>query len=54
MAPGIGGQRVLIMPALDLVVVMNAGLYKSPLQAQTSVVTAIRDRFVLKAVASHP
>jgi CubicO group peptidase (beta-lactamase class C family) len=51
---GIGGQRVLIVPALDLMVVVNAGLYKSPLQVQTSVVTAIFDRFVLKAVASHP
>ena len=31
--PGIaGGQRVFVIPSVDLVVVLTAGLYKSPLQ----------------------
>jgi len=33
-AVGLGGQRIFIVPALDLVAVVNAGLYRSPLQAR--------------------
>jgi CubicO group peptidase (beta-lactamase class C family) len=54
MAPGLGGQRLFIVPALDLVVVVNAGLYKSPLQAQSGVTMTILNRYVLAAVASRP
>jgi CubicO group peptidase (beta-lactamase class C family) len=32
-AVGLGGQRIFIVPALDLVAVVNAGLYRSPMQA---------------------
>ena len=33
-AVGLGGQRIFIVPALDLVAVVNAGLYRSPLRAR--------------------
>src|SRR5215470_448202 len=33
-AVGLGGRRVFIVPELDLVFVMNVGLYKSPMQGQ--------------------
>jgi hypothetical protein len=29
---GLGGQRVFVIPSLELVVVLTAGLYASPLQ----------------------
>jgi CubicO group peptidase (beta-lactamase class C family) len=32
-AVGLGGQRIYIIPTLDLVVIVNAGLYHSPRQA---------------------
>jgi CubicO group peptidase (beta-lactamase class C family) len=47
-AVGLGGQRIFIVPALDLVVVVNAGLYASPLQG--TVTAAILNRYVLKAI----
>lgn len=51
-AVGLGGQRVFIVPELDLVVVVNAGLYKSALQSSVS--SAVLNQYVLKAVAPHP
>ena len=44
---GYGGQRLFIVPALDLVVLVHAGLYSSPLQA--SVPLTILNRYVLEA-----
>jgi CubicO group peptidase (beta-lactamase class C family) len=46
---GYGGQRLFIVPSLDLVVLVHAGLYTSPMQA--SVPLSILDRYVLAGVA---
>lgn len=46
-AVGLGGQRIFIVPALDLVTVVNAGLYHSPMQA--SVPLMLLNRYVLPA-----
>jgi CubicO group peptidase (beta-lactamase class C family) len=51
-AVGLGGQRVFILPALDLVVVINAGLYKSDLQGWLPL--AILNRYVLASTEPRP
>jgi CubicO group peptidase (beta-lactamase class C family) len=44
-AVGWGGQRILLAPSLDAVVVMTAGLYEQPSQRQTDIAfEIIRDR----------
>ena len=45
---GYGGQRLYVVPALDLVVMVNAGLYSSPLQG--AIPLGIFTRVVLPAV----
>jgi CubicO group peptidase (beta-lactamase class C family) len=49
-AIGNGGQRILVVPELSLLVVINAGLYGSPMQAVLPLV--IFNRYVLAAVRS--
>jgi len=46
-AVGLGGQRIFVVPSLDLVAVVNAGLYNSARQAW--VPPAILDRYILPA-----
>lgn len=47
---GLGGQRIFIVPERDLVVVVNAGLYRSDIQSQVPL--KILNQYVLKAVAA--
>lgn len=45
---GLGGQRLFILPSLDMVVLVMAGLYHS--EAQTSVPLQVLNRYALAAV----
>jgi hypothetical protein len=50
-AIGNGGERMFIVPELDLVVVMNAGLYDSPLQGSLPV--EIFNGYVVRAIQTQ-
>jgi len=50
-ALGLGGQRVFIVPGLDLVVVVTAGLYASDMQAQVPL--KILNQYVLSAIEAN-
>ena len=45
---GLGGQRIFVVPELDLVAVTTAGMYRSPLQGP--VTAEILNQYVLRAV----
>ena len=47
-AVGLGGQRIFVVPALDLVAIVNAGLYHSPMQAWVPLI--VLNRYVLAAM----
>ena len=51
-AVGLGGQRVYIVPRLDLVVIVNAGLYHSPRQAWVPL--AVLNRVLAATLPTHP
>jgi CubicO group peptidase (beta-lactamase class C family) len=44
---GLGGQRMFVIPALDMVVIVHAGLYRSPLQSVGPL--AVLNRYALPA-----
>ena len=47
---GLGGQRIYIAPAFDLVVVVTAGLYDAPFEDQDRAVKNILDHYLLAAI----
>ena len=50
-AVGLGGQRVYIIPELDMVVALNSGMYASDRQGRVAL--QVLDRYVMHAV-EHP
>ena len=48
---GWGGQRLFLVPALDLVVAMNAGNYRQPGQEQRRIANVVLTELVLPAIA---
>jgi CubicO group peptidase (beta-lactamase class C family) len=51
-AVGLGGQRLFVVPALDLVVVVNSGMYAS--QRQGIVALEVLDRYVMRSIEPSP
>jgi CubicO group peptidase (beta-lactamase class C family) len=50
-AKGFGGQRIFVIPSLDLVVVTTAGLYvKTGLDSEGQIANGILDDYVLPSV----
>jgi CubicO group peptidase (beta-lactamase class C family) len=45
---GLGGQRLFIVPSLDMVVLVHAGLYRSPIQGAVPLI--VLNQYVLPAV----
>lgn len=48
---GLGGQRLFIVPALDLVVPVHAALYRNSMQGQVPLI--VLNRYVLPAVREN-